>query len=61
MLTALLLFVLFHQSPTFFYFLLKTPTFLLLSETESKLSYAIKKGDMDRVSVAHGLIEVAET
>jgi len=34
---------------------------VLLSEVESKLSDAIKQGDMDRVSVAHGLLEVART
>jgi len=34
---------------------------VLLSEAESKLGEAIKQGDMDRVSVAHGLLEVART
>ena len=32
---------------------------VLLSEAESKLGDAIKQGDVDRVSVAHGLLEVA--
>ena len=33
----------------------------LLSEAESKLGEAINQGDMGRVSVAHGLLEVART
>ena len=32
---------------------------LLLHEAESKLHEAIKTGDMDRISIAHGLLEVA--
>src|SRR6266516_2354018 len=32
---------------------------VLLSEAESKLGDAVKRGYVDRVSVAHGLLEVA--
>ena len=32
---------------------------VLLHEAESKLQEAIKTGDMDRISIAHGLLEVA--
>jgi len=34
---------------------------VLLSVAESTIGEAIKQGDMDTVSVAHGLLEVART
>jgi hypothetical protein len=34
---------------------------VLLTEAESKLADAIKQSYMDRVSIAHGLLEVART